>query len=320
MRHVAHLPHRWAFPGVALVLLALVAPLGAQRPAARPQAIDEAYTAKIKEYTQDPRVITELVDHVPASATGAVAAEVPRPHPGHARRADVLQGHLPLLRRARQGLGPRQGVPHRQDRRRPRHDHRGDRRRGHDQVSSTRYKGITAQLDRPAQADRGGGAAAHRDGQADLLRHRRHPLARDGQPRDADGAGATGSPSRRRRSSSRSATTSSWRSRRSSRWTAATSRWTPGTSAKRTGQTLPLMYWGKYVAHDNNRDGMGQALEAHAEPDGGVPRLAPDGVPRPARVGAVPLHLDRHRALQRCRSTRSSPTSGGCWRSTKSAR
>ncbi len=23
---------------------------------------------------------------------------------------------------------------------------------------------------------------------------------------------------------------------------------------------LPLMYWGKYVAHDNNRDGMGQFL------------------------------------------------------------
>jgi len=25
--------------------------------------------------------------------------------------------------------------------------------------------------------------------------------------------------------------------------------------------TLPLMYWGKYVQHDNNRDGMGQLLE-----------------------------------------------------------
>ena len=30
---------------------------------------------------------------------------------------------------------------------------------------------------------------------------------------------------------------------------------------KRTGQALPLMYWGKYVAHDNNRDGMGQSLK-----------------------------------------------------------
>ena len=31
---------------------------------------------------------------------------------------------------------------------------------------------------------------------------------------------------------------------------------------KRTGQPrLPLMYWGKYVQHDNNRDGMGQYLK-----------------------------------------------------------
>ena len=32
--------------------------------------------------------------------------------------------------------------------------------------------------------------------------------------------------------------------------------------SKKTGkQRPPLMYWGKYVAHDNNRDGMGQLLE-----------------------------------------------------------
>ena len=29
-------------------------------------------------------------------------------------------------------------------------------------------------------------------------------------------------------------------------------------SNKKTGLRLPLMYWGKYVQHDNNRDGMGQ--------------------------------------------------------------
>ena len=28
-----------------------------------------------------------------------------------------------------------------------------------------------------------------------------------------------------------------------------------------TGGSLPLMYWGKYVQHDNNRDGMGQFLD-----------------------------------------------------------
>src|SRR5215831_11902941 len=30
---------------------------------------------------------------------------------------------------------------------------------------------------------------------------------------------------------------------------------------KKTNQRLPLMYWGKYVQHDNNRDGMGQYLK-----------------------------------------------------------
>ncbi len=36
---------------------------------AAPQQIDQAYTAKIKEYLSDPRITTELVDHLPASAT-----------------------------------------------------------------------------------------------------------------------------------------------------------------------------------------------------------------------------------------------------------
>ena len=40
-----------------------------RRRASKPQAIDQEYTAKIKEYTQDPRILTELVDHLPASAT-----------------------------------------------------------------------------------------------------------------------------------------------------------------------------------------------------------------------------------------------------------
>ena len=37
--------------------------------AAAPQKIDEEYTKLIKEYLQDPRVSTELVDHMPASDT-----------------------------------------------------------------------------------------------------------------------------------------------------------------------------------------------------------------------------------------------------------
>ena len=43
---------------------------GQGNPSARPkQANDEEYTAKIKEYLSDPRFTTELVDHLPASAT-----------------------------------------------------------------------------------------------------------------------------------------------------------------------------------------------------------------------------------------------------------
>src|SRR5664280_3299123 len=65
--------------GGALLSLALVsgpafgqAKKGKPAPApaaAAPQKIDEEYTRLIKEYLQDPRITTELVDHLPASDT-----------------------------------------------------------------------------------------------------------------------------------------------------------------------------------------------------------------------------------------------------------
>src|SRR5690349_16966516 len=46
------------------------APAPAQTAAApKPQKLDEEYTRLIKEYLQDPRITTELVDHMPASDT-----------------------------------------------------------------------------------------------------------------------------------------------------------------------------------------------------------------------------------------------------------
>jgi hypothetical protein len=45
-----------------------LAPIAQSRPTPK-QKVDEEYTAKIKEYTQDPRISTELVDHLPASDT-----------------------------------------------------------------------------------------------------------------------------------------------------------------------------------------------------------------------------------------------------------
>jgi Zinc carboxypeptidase len=49
--------------------IALGASGSAQAPKAAPQKLDGEYTAKIKEYLQDARISTELVDHLPASDT-----------------------------------------------------------------------------------------------------------------------------------------------------------------------------------------------------------------------------------------------------------
>ena len=71
MRSVA----RVAWP-IAMAALWAIAPqyavraqstTSAARPASQPN--DEEYTKKIKEYLQDPRITTELVDHLPASST-----------------------------------------------------------------------------------------------------------------------------------------------------------------------------------------------------------------------------------------------------------
>ena len=66
------------------------------------------------------------------------------------------------------------------------------------------------------------------------------------------------------------------------------------------GKRAPgLIYWGKYVAHDNNRDSMGMALALTRNQMSHVSRLSSDRSARPARIGALPLYIDRHRAVQR---------------------
>ena len=52
-----------------------------------------------------------------------------------------------------------------------------------------------------------------------------------------------------------------------------------------------LLYWGRYVAHDNNRDGMSLALNCR-EVDEDVSGLASHGAARSARVGAVSLYVN----------------------------
>ena len=85
---------------------------------------------------------------------GPDAAQVLQPHRRHARRADVRQGHLPLLRRARQGVRPHRGVAHRQDRGRPRHGAARGGRRGDDQAAG-QVQGDAGVADRSAEDDRG---------------------------------------------------------------------------------------------------------------------------------------------------------------------
>ena len=79
---------------------------------------------------------------------------------------------------------------------------------------------------------------------------------------------------------------------------------------------LPLMYWGKYVQHDNNRDGMGQFLKLTQAVTKANARVAPDGHPRPARGADLSLFVDRHRARTTTTSIRSRSASGGCSRRT----
>jgi hypothetical protein len=62
--------HRFSVPAVALTVTLLSPGLVAQRPASgsKPaQRVDEQYTRLIRQHLQDPRISTELVDHLPAS-------------------------------------------------------------------------------------------------------------------------------------------------------------------------------------------------------------------------------------------------------------
>ena len=69
---------RFALGGALLALALASGPVSGQarkgKPAPTPatpaaQKMDEEYTRLIKEYLQDPRITTELVDHMPASDT-----------------------------------------------------------------------------------------------------------------------------------------------------------------------------------------------------------------------------------------------------------
>ena len=70
---------------------------------------------------------------------------------------------------------------------------------------------------------------------------------------------------------------------------------------KHPNDTVPAaIYWGHYVAHDNNRDAMGLTLKLSQNVLDTYLGLEGAGAARPARVGRVPVRQhDRRRPLQR---------------------
>ena len=79
---------------------------------------------------------------------------------------------------------------------------------------------------------------------------------------------------------------------------------------------LPLMYWGKYVQHDNNRDGMGQFLKLTQGDHAADARLASDRSCTTCTRRRPTCIRRPAPAPTTTRSIRSRSASGGCWRRT----
>ncbi len=246
---------RRALPALAASLV-LVARLGAQA-----QKQDEEYTKKIKEYLQDPRITTELVDHLPASD------KVPSPlkfhgriigTPGELTYAKDIQRYYEAL--AKSSPRAKTWVI-------------GKSEEGRDMVVMAiadeqtikdleKYKGLLAQLTDPRKTS---------DEKAKLLQSQGKPIYWITSGMHSP---ETGGPEMLQELAYRLIVeeTPFIQQIRNNIITFITpvievdgrekqvdtyyfnKKLAPGTAR------LPLMYWGKYVAHDNNRDNIGQYL------------------------------------------------------------
>ena len=250
--------------GAALLTMtaAPIAPLDAQSKttaaAGKAQKIDEAYTAKIKEHTTDPRVITELVDHLPASDTVPTPLKFFGRIPG---TPDELTYSKDIYRYfdALDAASDRVKV-----------FRIGKTEEGREMIqvviadeatikSLDKWKAMSAKLTDSRNLDE---AAARQ-----LIATAKPIYYLTGAMHSPE----TGSPEMLMEFGYRMAVQETpfiqqirnniitvftpvievdGRDKQVDTWYVR----------KRTKQTLPLMYWGKYVAHDNNRDGMGQVL------------------------------------------------------------
>ena len=244
-------------------LVAASAPSAQAPQAAAKQRIDAEYTAKIKEYLQDPRISTELVDHLPASDT------VPTPlkffhrivgTPGELTYAKDIYRYYEALDKASDRISMWRI---------------GTTEEGRDMVllavadeatikQIDKYKGMIASLTDPRKTTEQqaqqlirtakliywitSGMHSTETGGPEMLIELPYRLAVEDTPFiqairnnvitlitpviEVDGR-------------EKQVDTYYFNKKR---------------RAAGDQQTLPLMYWGKYVAHDNNRDGMGQYL------------------------------------------------------------
>ncbi|HET8769940.1 MAG TPA: M14 family zinc carboxypeptidase [Gemmatimonadaceae bacterium] len=236
-------------------------PLAQSRRQAPRQRVDEEYTAKIKEYTQDPRIITELVDHLPASDT------VPTPlkffgrmpgTPGELTYAKDIYRYYEAIDKASDRIAMWTI---------------GKTEEGRDMVllavadESTirdieKYKGMLAALTDPRKTteDRAqqilqtakpiywitSGMHSPENGGPEMLIELPYRLAVGESPfiqQIRNNVITIITPVIEVDGREKQVDTYYFNKKR-----------------PQGEQRLPLMYWGKYVAHDNNRDGMGQFL------------------------------------------------------------
>jgi hypothetical protein len=243
-----------------LVVAGVLSPAATLRAAAQ-QRIDQEYTARIKEYLQDPRISTELVDHLPASD------RVPTPLKFHGRIVGT-PGELTYARDINRYL---QAIDQASDR--ALFWTIGKTEEGRDMVllaiadeatirDLQRYKGMLAALTDPRRTT---------EEQARQLIQTAKPIywITSGMH-----SGETGGPEMLQELAYRLVVeeTPFIQNIRNNVITFITPVIEVDGREKQVdtyyfnkkrpqGESrLPLMYWGKYVAHDNNRDGMGQFL------------------------------------------------------------
>src|SRR5687767_10051201 len=229
--------------------------------AATKQKIDEAYTAKIKEYLQDQRITTELVDHLPASDT------VPTPlkvlgrvvgQPGELTYAKDIYRYYEAIDKASDRIAMW---------------NIGKTEEGRDMVvlavadeatikQIDKYKGMIASLTDPRKTNEEqaqqlirtakpiywitSGMHSTENGGPEMLIELPYRLAVGESPfiqQIRNNVITIITPVIEVDGREKQVDTYYFNKKRA-----------PGDSR------LPLMYWGKYVAHDNNRDGMGQFL------------------------------------------------------------